>query len=506
MNFCRIFLIAIALIVGAAWATPTKPARIVYAQLSRIGSLDPYMISGIDSFTVTGWVIEPLTRIDPYTQNLEPCLAIEWKVDEAAKSIRVKLRSNVKFHNGQLLTAEDVRFSWASFFNSEYKGEVWQGMWDQVENVIVESPSVAVLKFKQLGYQQFKNVMTSLRILPHEYYSKVNHSEWDRILIGTGPYKVGRFEANRNLELEPYLDWWGGVASNPLLVKTVTDAKVAAQLVAKGDVDLFELPSSEPLPEGVSAREAQTPFGRGIGFSLNLKSPWLGDVRMRKALLYLWNRAVLNDKVFSGKMNLALDSYSPATYYYPTRKATPYEPAQAKKWLAQLGFKDSDQDSFLDKEGRKLSLKAIVNHASDERWVGLFQSDAAQLGVHVRIEKVEDEAQWYKVLKQGKYDLAAFDGPFSEAPHASVMHSKGAYNTSGFANPKIDRFLDRLENEFSPQKRRRAYRQLITAIRDSVPELPGLYTNKVYYLASPDVTFDFKFPARAWAWRKKDQR
>lgn len=507
--------ILLALLIWVPWAADSavtgrdQGQRITKGLTTRIASLNPYTINGIDSFTMTGLVIETLARINPYTQDLEPALALDWTVLEKEKRIRVHLRKGVKFHNGQEFTSEDVRFTWSSYFKPEYKGEMWRGMWDRVESVEVPEPYVVEFKMKELGYQQFKNIISSLRILPHEYYGKVNHEEWRDKLIGTGPFHVAGFESNGPLELAPSKNWWGWAeyrvpVAPPVLFKSVPDSRLAEFLVEKSELDLFEVPSGESYQGSLSPRLARTPFGRGLGFGLNLKNPLLKDVRLRKALLLLWNRIALNEKIFLGRYRLALDSFSPSMYYYPKRKPTAYDPKAARKLLAQMGFEDRDQDSFLDKDGERLRLKAIVRGHATDRWVDLYQADAAKLGIEIRVERIADESQWWHQIKQGKYDLAAFDGAFSEAPHASVLHSKGPYNTSGFNHAKADRLFDQLEKEFNSQKRRRLYRQLIVLIRDEVIELPGLYTNYIYYLASPDVTFDENFPQASWRWRKRN--
>lgn len=476
-------------------------------QIGRIASLNPYMINGINSFTATGYVIETLARINPYTQDLEPSLALEWNVQEKEKRIRVVLRKGVQFHNGQEFTSEDVRFTWASFYKPEYKGESWRGMWDEVEEVLTPDPHVVEFKMKKLGYQQFKNIISSLRILPHGFYANVNHEEWRDKLIGTGPFRVKAFASNASLDLEPNKDWWGWKAyrlpvAPAIRIRSVPDTRLAEQMIAKKDIDLFEVPSGESYVGELKPRLARSPFGRGLGFGLNLKSPRLKDIRLRKALLLLWNRQALNEKVFAGRYQLALDSFSPSMYYYPTRKPTPHNREAAQRLLAKAGYTDSDQDAFLDKGGERLRLKVIVRGHSTDQWVDLYQSDAAKSGIEIVVERVADESQWWQMLDQAKYDLAAFDGAFSEAPHYSVFHSKGPYNASGLNNAKADRMLGRLEGEFKIKERRKLYRQLIALLRDQVIEVPGLYTNDIYYLASPEVTFDEKFPEQAWRWRK----
>ena len=472
--------------------------RVVYGVPSRIGSLNPYLLSGIESFTVTGYVIEPLARVEPYTQTLLPWLALSWEIDKKHKLIRVKLRKGVTFDNGQPLTAEDVRFTWKSYFDPAFKGDIWRAMWDQVEDVKVAAPDVVEFKMKQVRFQAFQNIMTTLRVLPREHYSKVNHSEWSKTIIGTGPFRVVRFDANRAVELSPNKDWWGWrdlkiPVAPGILIKTVNDAQLAEQMRIKGELDVYQIPPGGPMFTAKTA-DFKSAFGGGFSLGMNFRLKPLQDVKLRKALLLLWNRKALNEKVYSGKFQLALDSFSPNTAYYPQGELAPYDPEQAKKILKSLGYRKFGQ----------LTLKVLVNSAENERWVGLYQADAAKAGVKIVIEKVMDESQWWHRLQQGKFELAAYEGAFSEKPHANVWHSAGPYNSSGIQSTILDKMIDDLELEFDSEKRQKMQGKLIILLRELTAELPGLYAGYDQFLLSPDVTLDPAAPLQAWRWRKQD--
>ncbi len=487
--------LALALMVSQASAA----VRVVYGTPSRIGSLNPYLLSGIESFTATGFVIEPLARIEPFSQELQPWLALSWSVDAKRKIIRVKLRSGVTFHNGQALTAEDVRFTWKSYFDPAYKGDIWRAMWDQVEDVKAVAPDEVEFKMKELHFQVFQNIMTALRVLPREYYGKVNHQGWASNLVGSGPFKVERFDPNRSLNLVPNPNWWGWKelkipVAPSVLIKTVNDVQLAEQMVAKkGELDIYQIPSGGPAITAKTS-DFRSAFGRGFSLGPNFRMKALQNVKLRKALLLLWNRKALNDKVYAGRFKIAVDSFSAGTTYYPKAEPAGYDPEQAKKILRELGYNIEHQ----------LSLRVLVNSPENERWVGLYQADAAKVGVKIVIEKVMDESQWWQLVNQGKFELVAYDGSFSEKPHPSVWHSKGAYNSSGLNDVKLDQMLDQLEQEFDHKKRVKIQAKLIQYLREIHAEIPGLFSDQDSFLLSPEVTLNPAAPLQAWRWSKKD--
>jgi|GEM_PF-6156875 len=98
-----------------------------------ITSLDPFAVTGIDTFSVIGNVIEALGRSHPLTGEIEPLLAEGWTTQPQSKTFRVKLRDKVIFHNGEILSAKNVKFTFDAYFQPAYQGAIWQGMWADVE-------------------------------------------------------------------------------------------------------------------------------------------------------------------------------------------------------------------------------------------------------------------------------------------------------------------------------------------------------------------------------------
>src|SRR5689334_18950336 len=96
------------------------PVQFVQGTTARIASLDPFTINGIDAYDLTANVVEALAKLHPVTKVLEPWLAESWQVDKKKNSFRLKIREGVKFHNGQTLTAEDVKFTFDAYFDPKF--------------------------------------------------------------------------------------------------------------------------------------------------------------------------------------------------------------------------------------------------------------------------------------------------------------------------------------------------------------------------------------------------
>lgn len=507
IRVCKRAILAVALAVlpaatamsaaAAAVARP-EPARVVAAVEARIASLDPFSLTGIDTYQATANVLEPLARRHPLSGELIPVLAESWTLDPARKTFRVKLKKDVKFQNGQVLSAEDVRFTFDAYFKPEYKGGVWRAMWQDIDSVRVIDPLTVEFKMKRWRYSGFLNALTTLRILPRSFYSPYDAEKFRGHIVGTGPFQLERFEPNRSLELKPNPTWWGG--SSPdfhLLLKSVGDAGLARQMILKSELDFYALHSGADATEAASKAEEKKGLrvlrspaaqGEGLWIDLNLKRSLFKDPDVREALLILWDRGRLNQAVFGGRYRLALDNFSPKMSFYPA--GTP-EPHDLKKAVRLL-------------RGRKLKFTILAHSARAERWLGLYQSDAAKAGVEVRIKRLEEDSQWWKALKDGKFDAVAGEGGVSSGLEESTWRSDGYYNFSGYSNKEIDAGIDRLEREFDLQKRHALQRHLIEKLRADHPQLPGLYSPEEIYFLSARLRVDSRFPTHAWLWRLKN--
>lgn len=479
---------------------------IVMAIGLRLTSLDPFVLTGLESFQATGNVIEPLARPDPATKALVPWLAERWEMDRAHKSFRVHLRPNVRFHDGSKLTAEDVKFTFEAYYAPEFKGEVWRGMWNDVERVTMVDPLTVEFHCKRLRYLVFENVMTSLRILSRAAYVNSTAEERRSRLVGTGPFRLKRFDPGRALELEPSLEWWGD--NKPrfrLAVKSVPEVRLAQDMLSKGELDFYQPGALELLPAKPSSKYkvfvSEATVGKGLSLELNLRLKLFQDKRVRDALVRLWDRERLNRTLFDSKYRVAVDMFSPKLPAYPQGVPPPYDPKRADQLLTEAGWTDPHRTGVREHDGLKLEFTLLVNNASLERWASLYQSDAAKLGVRVKLERLEEDAQWWKRLNEGRFDVVAQFGGLNTSVHAAVWSSKGPYNTTGFSDPAVDAQIEALENEFDPKRRDILTKDLIRKLRAYQPDVPGLLAPTEALLVSQRLDLDPRAPLQPWGWR-----
>jgi peptide/nickel transport system substrate-binding protein len=471
----------------------------------KIAALDPYTLTGIDEYTVTGHVIEPLARMDSFSKKLVPVLAESWTVK--GPLIQLRLRKDAIFHNGQPFTADDVKFTYDSYFEPQFHGEIWQGVFRKIKELKVTGKYSVEIALKSPDLETYINVLTSMRILPRSAYEKSDKRWRDAHMIGTGPFKIAKFDPSKSLDLEPNEKWW----SEPkpefrLRVKTVGDFHLAEMMAQKQELDFYEVPSDESMAtKNPNVKPLIAARGTSISIGLNLKRPIFNDLKIRKALVEIWNRKALNEKLYGGKWEIAKDAFSPSMEFYPKEgEILPFDPLKAVKALNDTGWRDSDRDSVLDKNGRKFEFTLAVHDTGSERWASLYQADAAKVGIKVNLQRIDEDVQWWKLLKEGKFDAVADSGGATDEVTFSTWHSKGEYNFYGFSTPALDKMIERFLREgFNPEKYQADQKKMIAYIRPNYPQLPGLFSRHALFLISPRLEVDEKFPTQAWRWRTK---
>jgi ABC-type transport system substrate-binding protein len=188
--------------------------------------------------------------------------------------------------------------------------------------------------------------------------------------------------------------------------------------------------------------------------------------------------------------------------YYPPGIPFAYDTKKAAQLLTQDGWKDSNNDGVLDKiiDGKKtdLAFTIIVCEPQTERWLSLFAEDAKKLGIRVSLQRMPDDGQLWTRMQTHKFEAVA-------ATSLGIMVGRGYrsnsyYNFYGYNNPKIDALLDRLAPEFNIAKRKKIDRRMLEIIRKDHTKIPGLFTNKSFYIVAPDLKVSKKRPQNPTQW------
>ena len=327
---------------GAAQAKPDGEMRwALYITISPnwfdpgevVGQLTPF------------WVLYALhdALVKPMPGNLAtPSLAESWTLSPDGRNYEFKLRENLKFHNGDPFTAEDVKFSFE-------RAKGYRILRDKVRDVEIAGP--ARVKFHL--HEPWPDLMSYYGglvsgagwIVPKKYFEQVGPDGFKRAPVGLGPYRFVSHTPGVELVMEAFDGYWRKMPSVKRVVfKMVPESTTRAAMLKRGEVDiayLLEAPQAIELKRDPNLRLA---FSGGIAvFFLDFldvwdpKSPW-ADQRVRLAASLALDRRSLSEAETLGASKPA-GNFVPRTFEFALPlDPQPYDPARAKKLLAEAGY------------------------------------------------------------------------------------------------------------------------------------------------------------------------
>src|SRR5262249_33361181 len=233
--------------------------------------------------------------------KMGPSLAESWEESEDGLFYEFKLRPGLKFHNGDPLTTEDVKFSF-----ERYKGAGAKILHDRGAQVEIVDPRVVRfhLKAPWPDFMTFFGTTASAAgiVVPKNYLTRVGEDGFKKHPIGAGPYKFVSQKPGIEVELEANTDYWRRVPNvKTLIMKSVPEATQRAVLLKTGEADIayvLDGPDAEAIQhtpgiQVVSSKHASM-FWIEFTEQWDPKSPW-HDIRLRQAVNYALDRQRINE-------------------------------------------------------------------------------------------------------------------------------------------------------------------------------------------------------------------
>lgn len=387
--------------------------------------------------------------VRPYPgQKMGPSLAESWTESPDGKTYEFKLRPGLKFHNGDPITTEDVKFSF-----ERYKGASTALLHDRVSEVEIVDPQVVRFHLKEPwpDFMTFYGTTASAAgiVLPKNYLTQVGDDGFRKHPVGAGPYKFVRHKPGVEVELEAFPGYWRRVPNvKTLIMRSVPEATTRAVMVKTGEAD-FGLVLDGPDAEGirrdrrmqvVSSKHASI-FWIEFTEQWDPKSPW-HDPRLRLAANLALDRQQINEAACLGfcppagvivprVMDFALQAAPP-----------PYDLAKAKQLLAEAGYPNGiDAGEFAAIPGFPTVAEAVTN-----------ELNAA--GIRVRLRSMERAAfygAWQEKKLRGLFMTAAGNSGNAASRVDTFIQSKGAYAYGGY--PDIDALFRQQATERDTTKR-----------------------------------------------------
>jgi ABC-type transport system substrate-binding protein len=442
-------------------------------------TLHPFTYTDNYTQTVFRYVQDTLLNRDLTTNEWKPGMAESWEISADKKTFTFKLREGMKWHDGQAVTAEDVKFSFDEIFNPEINAAQMRPFYENIKGVEILDARTVRFFVKDAYFQNF-DVVAELTVVPKHYYGdKARRKEHNKNLIGAGPYKVAQYEKGKRLVLEQNPDWWG--RNDPerskewnikrIVLRFIKEDNVELESFKKGDVDFIGMQPETYVKKtdgpqwGKSIHKVKTENKSPKGYTYiawNLKNPILADRQVRRALAMLYPRDMVMEK-FNFNLFLHADGpvYGMSDYHSPKLKAVGFDPQGALKLLKAQGWSDTDADGILDKTlgGKKTNFTiTLLEPVEDQmKYVTVFKEEARKIGVDISIKAIEWNS-FIKLIDERKFDAVrlAWGGGSVEIDLKQIWHSqsqKGGSNFISYSNPAVDKLIDQARVEYDRSKR-----------------------------------------------------
>ena len=467
-HFRSVMCALLALLVVAAPAAAAPEGQMTWGVHISLAPtwFDPAETLGIITpFMVMYAMHDALAKAMPGNPTA-PSLAESWLVSPDGRVYEFTLRKGVKFHNGDPLTSEDVKFSF-----ERYKGASAKAIHDRV--AAVETPSPLQVKFRLKNpWPDFMTFYTAASgagwIVPKKYVEKVGDDGFKKAPVGAGPYKFVSFNPGVELVLEAFEGYWRKTPSVKRLVfKVITDESTRLAALKRNEVDVVysirgELAEELQRTPGLALKPTviQAPQWVSMLDQWDPKSPW-HDRRVRLAANLAVDRKALNQAITLGHSRLTY-SIIPSTFdYYWQPPAYEFDPAQARKLLAEAGFPNGFDagDYYID-----------ISYANvQEPIAGYLQ----QVGIRTKLVSRERASHW-STYADKKYKNMAYtaSGAFGNAATRieSYVVKDGTYVYGSYSD--IDSLFKDQAAELDRKKREALLHKIQQLMREKVMHIP----------------------------------
>jgi peptide/nickel transport system substrate-binding protein len=490
--------------VAAAGAVPgMMTSRQAYAQAAKPaiapkkgGTLNtiltpepPVLVLGVNNQGPTQLAASKLFQgLFEYSFTLEPLpkLAKSWTLSDDKKTYIFKLQENVKFHDGQPMTADDVIFSIMKF-HSELSPRA-RPIFAKIKEATAPDPLTVVFTL-DAPFEPFMLMFdaTACAIVPKHIYDGTDYrtNPANQKPIGTGPFQFVEWQRGNFIRMKRFDDYWvpGQPYLDEIIYRIIPDSQSRAlalqtgqvQMTQANDIEPFDVPRFRAMPNLEVELNGWEYASQLSWIEINHRVKPLDDVRVRQAISYAIDRNFIRDRLWFGIGKVATGPVASTTKFYdPTvAKLQPHDPRIAMQLLDAAGLKP-------DAKGVRFTIKQLALPYG-EVWMRLaeyFRTSLRQVGIEVVLETT-DAGAWARRIGDWDYEtstnfLSQYGDPTLGVERSYVTGNikKITFtNTGGYSNPKVDELFATARNAADPKSRQEAFTSVQKILCDEVPQI-----------------------------------
>ncbi len=426
-------------------------------------------------------------------------LASSWEISGDQLTITMNLKKDLKWSDGQPLTAEDVQWTFDQFMDPKNKYSS-RALFTQIDSLKATSPTQITVKLKEVFAPIFDRL--GFRVLPKHTWEKLNWADNPQVnapTVGSGPWILeewkrddhATFKVNPNyVKGKPHLD--------KVIWKVYPNSTALFVATKNGEVDLANIPADNYLDAKQAPKltldEYFTAAGSWQYVGFNLRKPDLQDVRVRRAMTYALDRNTVISKVLNG-LGVAIDTDNvPSNPYYNKdveKDAYKFNPTKAKQLLDEAGWKVGP-DGIRVKDGKKMKLRysGSSGNKTIQDTFTFYQQWWKDVGIDVQPDFLEFQSLLRRVQAANPdFDLVTLGWSATVDPDAGRSKWKkgdAARNFVGYDGDKLEDLYSQGTRTFDFNKRKPIYAQIQKTLHEDQPYIFG-WSNKLVLGKSPKV-------------------
>ncbi len=493
-------------------AQPVRGGTFVTISQDTIESLSPEDGSETAQWVAIAQIFDGLYSVNE-NYELEPVLADSYEASADGKTYTFKLKSGVKFQNGDDFTSADVKYTYDWILDPK-NGSNRSGEFELVDSVEAPDPTTIIVKLKDADVTFMVNVSLTF-IYPAKYHAELGEDKFKGKPVGTGPYKVKEWIPAQNTTLEAHEEYFRGRSNfDEVRIDVVPEAagRSGALESGKADNSIWSLNAedNQNLKDSGKFKIYETLQNAVNHFVLNntppggfggtpvpgskktepQPQPFLSEKPVRQALLHALDRQSLADDIFKGQAQVATSNLSPnvAAFYNPDVPKYDFNPDTAKKLLDDAGWAPG-KDGIREKDDNKAAFTLIVFQGDTQRRpeAELAQQWWKDIGVDCQLQE-GIASDVLAGMVEGRLQAALFNwvygGGNGEPDSRDTLTSRGANNFCNFRNAEVDKLMREGVVQQDHAKRVEIYNRVQEIVAEEVPFLFLLNLQSIAFFAN----------------------
>ena len=503
--------VLILALLGSCSDGAADPSALIWARSADSSTLDPAEIEWGEDAKVIQSLCDTLVTYKGDTVELEPKLAERWSVSPDGKTLTFDLRKNILFHDGTPFDAAAVVFTFERFLKPDHPNRPknpcpYGSNFSDIESVVADGPQRVLFTLKRPSVVMLYNLTLFAAHIVSPAAVKKYGDRFAVNPVGTGPYRLSRWDRDVRIILERNDSYWGPKpAIAKVIVVPVKSPQTAIEKLKKGEVQVVDHPTLADVKtlQDDARTKVDTEMSLTVSYlGFNLQKAPYSDPNFRRAVSLSLDRRTLNDLAYHGLAEPAANLVPPALWKNacPT-PAYEVDLDKAKEFLSKVKLES--------REVELIHMTFSRPYVPEPLRVAEFVKDQLRrIGLEVKLTGYDKAAydQKYKEPNHPMYLLGWIaDIPDPDNFYYPLLHgdSKNDMNASFFDDPEFNDAVKQAQVEGDTARRAQLLAKAYGRYRDVLPTIPLVHVKQVIGL-SRRVDYnmhpiEYRFYAASWA-------